>query len=262
MDDRIRRLGWDVARIEAHQRDDLRALLAHAIEYSPFHRRRLAGIDPGSFELRDLARLPVMTKSMMMDEFDDVVTDARITRDVVEDALARTTDVPVPIASEYVAMHSGGSSGRRGVFVFDDVAVSDFYASLSRSLTRRLVTIGGAPDGGLHIAMVAAGSATHATGSVPAWTAGGRLPFRFTSVPVTQPLPEIVARLNALDAPVLSGYATMLGRLAAEQRAVGCGSRRWLSHQRARHCSLKCVPRSATRSARRSSTRSARPKAL
>ena len=80
MDDRIRRLGWDVGRIEAHQRDHLRALLAHAIEYSPFHRRRLAGIDPGSFELRDLARLPVMTKSMMMDEFDDVVTDARITR--------------------------------------------------------------------------------------------------------------------------------------------------------------------------------------
>ena len=33
--------------IAAHQQDQLRALLAHAVEHSPFHARRLRGIDLG-----------------------------------------------------------------------------------------------------------------------------------------------------------------------------------------------------------------------
>ena len=34
--------------------------------------------------MSDLAKLPVMTKTDMMDNFDDVVTDRRLTRDLVE----------------------------------------------------------------------------------------------------------------------------------------------------------------------------------
>ena len=64
--DHIDRLTWDRERIEAHQLQRLRALLAVAIERSPFHARRLSGIDPTTFELADLARLPVMTKAEMM----------------------------------------------------------------------------------------------------------------------------------------------------------------------------------------------------
>jgi hypothetical protein len=58
----------------------LRALLACAIERSPFHARRLAGIDQGRFELADLAGLPVMSKEQMMAGFDELATDRRITR--------------------------------------------------------------------------------------------------------------------------------------------------------------------------------------
>jgi phenylacetate-CoA ligase len=59
----IERLGWDAGRLAAHQRDRLRALLALAIARSPFHAERLRGVDPYRFELTDLARLPVMTKT-------------------------------------------------------------------------------------------------------------------------------------------------------------------------------------------------------
>ena len=50
---------WDAGRLAAHQRERLRALLACAIGGSPFHAWRLAGIDPGRFELDDLADLPL-----------------------------------------------------------------------------------------------------------------------------------------------------------------------------------------------------------
>jgi len=63
------RLAWDRARLGAHQRDRLRALLRHAAANSPFHARRLAGIDVDRFEPGDLPRLPVMTKAEMMSEF-------------------------------------------------------------------------------------------------------------------------------------------------------------------------------------------------
>jgi phenylacetate-CoA ligase len=217
--DHIERLRWSRERIEATQRAELRALLAHAIAHSPIHRRRLGDIEPGRFDLPDLRNLPVMTKAEMMASLDDVFTDRRLNRGLVEQALAATTTEPVPILGQYTALASGGVSGQRGVFVFDPEAMVGYLLSLSRSLMARLAALGGPPPQGLTIAMVAAASAVHGTRGGVAWMAGGASPLRAIPVPVTLPLPEIVERLNALQPPFLYGYASMLVRLAAEQRA-------------------------------------------
>jgi phenylacetate-coenzyme A ligase PaaK-like adenylate-forming protein len=124
------------------------------------------------------------------------------------------------VVADHLVIATGGSSGERGVFVFDREALATFLGGLSRTLLQRLAAMGGPPPGGLPIAMVAAASPIHATGlagRIAAPDAG--LPFRFLSVPITLPLPEIVDRLNALQAPALYGYASILERLAAEQRA-------------------------------------------
>jgi phenylacetate-CoA ligase len=179
----------------------------------------LSDIDTSRFELADLSSLPVMTKAEMMRSFDEVLTDRRLTRGLVEEALARTAGEPIPILGDYTALASGGSSGERGVFVFDSEAVVGFFSSITRPLMARLRALGGAPPGGLPIAFVGAACAVHATGSASAWTGGGQLPFHFLPVPATLPVPEIVARLNALRAPGLNGYPSMLARLAAERHA-------------------------------------------
>jgi phenylacetate-CoA ligase len=215
----IARMSMPAAELAAHQRDALRALLTYVVAKSPFHRRRLAGLDVSRFELADITRLPVMTKADMMDDLGDVFTDRRLTSGVVEDALAATTAEPVAILGEYLALASGGSSGRRGVFVLDRHAAVQFIASLTRSLMRRLLASGGLPPGGLCIAMVGAPSAVHATGSASAWTIGADMPLHFIAAPATLPLPQLVERLNALEPPMLTGYATVLARLAEERRA-------------------------------------------
>jgi phenylacetate-CoA ligase len=46
--DHIQRLRWSHQQIATAQREGLRTMLAHAIENSPFHRRRLGGVDPGT----------------------------------------------------------------------------------------------------------------------------------------------------------------------------------------------------------------------
>ncbi len=218
LSDHIERLQWTRERIEASQRDGLRALLAHALERSPFHRRRLGHVEPGRFDLADLSSLPVMTKSEMMESLDDVLTDRRLKRGLVEQALADTATEPVPILGHYTALASGGVTGPRGVFVSDPEAMVAYISSLFRSLMARLRSIAGPPPQGLTIALVAAASAVHATRSVTAWTAGGASPFRAVPIPVTLPLTEIVERLNALQPPFLYAYAAMMACLAAEQR--------------------------------------------
>ena len=214
--DQIARLSWSAEQIAARQREGLRALLAHARERSPFHGRRLRGVDPARFELEDLATLPVMTKAELMDDFEDVLTDRRLTRALAEEALAATAGEPRPLFGEFVCLSSGGSSGRRGVFVQDFEAMFAFFCSVNRAAMKRMLPAGGPPPGGIPIGMVAAGSAVHATGAGPAWMAGS--PMRFVAVPVTLPLSEIVERLNALQPAILYGYPSALARLAREQR--------------------------------------------
>jgi phenylacetate-coenzyme A ligase PaaK-like adenylate-forming protein len=121
--DQIERLRWSREQIDAAQREGLRTLLARAVEKSPFHRQRLGGIDPSNFEVADLGSLPVMTKAQMMEALDAVFTDRRLSRGLVEQALAATVTEPIPILGEYAAVASGGCSGQRGLFVFDREAL-------------------------------------------------------------------------------------------------------------------------------------------
>jgi phenylacetate-coenzyme A ligase PaaK-like adenylate-forming protein len=219
MDGHIGRLTWGADRIEEFQRERLRDLLATAIERSPFHRRRLAGtgIDPATFEIGELAALPTMTKEAMMAEFDAVATDRRVTLAAAERAIGAATSIPRLIAGDLLVLASGGSSGRRGLFVFDAEGFAEYTASLLRPMMARLRSVGGPPPGGLHGAIVAADSAIHATGVASVLLEGS--PITLTPLPVTLPLDVIVARLNALQPMMLVGYPSMLARLAHERCA-------------------------------------------
>ena len=209
------RLAWNADRLASHQQERLRALLAHAAEHSPFHRRRLGGLDASHFQLSDLARLPVMTKSQMMDSFDDVLTDRRLNRGLVEAHLAACQREPDLLFDRYVCLASGGSSGQRGIFVQTLGEWLDFVASLVRPGYARALAAGGPPPEGLVLGIVAAASPVHSSGFGAAVAVGP--PWRLIPAPATLPLAEIVARLNNAQPPALSGYPSKLAELAAEQ---------------------------------------------
>jgi phenylacetate-coenzyme A ligase PaaK-like adenylate-forming protein len=211
------RLGWDATQLARHQRERLRLLLAHAAEHSPFHARRLRGLDPSRFEAGDLARLPVMTKTQMMAEFDNVVTDRRLSRRLVEQHLAASLHEPGLLLDQYVCLTSGGSSGLRGIFVQTLSEFTDFVASLVRPGYARALAAGGPPPEGLVLGIVAAASPVHSSGFGAAVATGP--PVRLIPAPATLPLAQIVARLNAARPPALLGYASKLAELAREQLA-------------------------------------------
>jgi phenylacetate-CoA ligase len=213
MPDHLQRPGWSAGQLAAFQRDRLRALLARAIDRSPFHATRLRGIDPGRFELADLTRLPVMTKAEMMENFDSAVTDRRLTRDLVEQHLAASVREPSALLGDYVSLVSGGSSGLRGIFVQTLGEYAEFVATIMRGI----MSVSGPPPGGLVIGMVGAASPAHSSG-LAAKTAAAP-PLRMIPAPAALPTAEIVSRLNAAQPPILMGYAAKLAELAGEQRA-------------------------------------------
>jgi phenylacetate-CoA ligase len=222
----FQRLGWSAAQLRDWQRDRLRRLLATAIEHSAFHAKRMRGIDPARFELADLPSLPVMTKTQMMAHFDELISDRLLTREAAERALAATQNEPRPLPGGYLCMATGGSSGQRGIFAYDPASVVEFVSLIFRT---RLAALGLATAPGsapvpvpvpvpeITFAMVGAPSAVHGTVLVPSMLAGS--PITFVNIPVTRPVPEIVGRLNELQAHGLFGYPSMLARLATEQQA-------------------------------------------
>ena len=216
MPQHLERLGWDAGRLAAWQRDRLRALLARAIAGSPFHARRLRGVDPDRFELADLARLPVMTKADMMENFDAVTTDRRLRRDLVERHLTRAVTDPSLLLGDYVVLVSGGSSGQRGLFVQTVDEYAEFAASVTRRGMAAALASGGLPPEGLVIGMVGAGSPVHVSGL--ASVTATRPPVRLVPAPASLPVAEIVRRLNEARPPALLAYAAKLAELAREQR--------------------------------------------
>src|SRR5215469_3334824 len=194
----VDRLTWSADRLRDWQRERLRAALAAAKRGSPFHARRLAGVDPSRFELADLPDLPVMTKAEMMAEFDDVITGRRLTREAAEGALAAAGGMtPQVLPGGYLCIASGGSSGQRGIFAHDAASIAEWLSLIFRTgvaataAARSAAEADSQPVPSLNVTMVAAPSAVHGTVLGPSMLEGS--PIRFSHAPVTWELAEIVA---------------------------------------------------------------------
>ncbi len=186
------------------------------MERSPWHHERLAAVDVSTLMAADLSGLPVMTKSDLMENFDDIVTDRRLTLDVCErhvDALRGDAY----LLDEFHVVASGGSSGQRGVFVYGWDAWAICYSSIARFPARDRTLHPELASSPPVVATVAAAKASHISAAIGATFS---TPDRQRhSVPVSQPMERIVDRLNHLQPTTLMGYSSFLPRLATETRA-------------------------------------------
>lgn len=194
----------------------LRALLAHATSRSPWHRKRLSGFDLDRASGADFETLPTMTKTDLMDNFDDIVTDRRVTRELCERHLTNLTD-DAYLLDEYHVVASGGASGQRGVFLYGFEAWAILWVSIVRFQQREWAadpTLVGVPR---VTAVVAASNPTHISAAIGRTFSTPRNPRHL--FPVNQRLEDIVAGLNALQPTILMGYSSFLAHLALEARA-------------------------------------------
>jgi phenylacetate-CoA ligase len=210
----VARLDWPADRLLAERERLLRRLLAYAKARSPWHARRLAGIDPADFAEARIRELPVMTKADLMENFDQVVTDRRVTLEDANRHLASLKEDRYFLGSQHVVA-SGGSTGRRGVFVYDGPAWVDLWAGMQRYGVR----LGCVPSLGsrLRVAQIGADKAVHVINALSQTFSTPLLNFR--RFPVAMPFPEMVAGLQVFQPTILQGYPSVLLELAREQEA-------------------------------------------
>jgi phenylacetate-CoA ligase len=142
----LARESWPREQLLAYQRARLRDLLAHAVGHSPYYAETLGS---GAAE-RPLSTLPVLPKRTLMEQWDRIVCDRRLTRAAVE-AHAAGPARGDPYLNEFHVFTSSGSTGLRGLIVFSrpdwEIAAANILRCVARSEVRpgaRTVVIAGA----------------------------------------------------------------------------------------------------------------------
>jgi phenylacetate-coenzyme A ligase PaaK-like adenylate-forming protein len=210
------------ADIEAVQVRKFRSLARHAQARSPYYARviRQHGIDLNTCLARDF---PVLTKSLLMANFDEIVTDPRVTKLGVMEFLSRSTDPKERLFDELTVMHTSGTSGEVGYFLYSKADYSRLRAAAVRN---REAFRGLLPRLGLRLRRVrlafygaTGGHFAGVTGVASMQRGLGKWFIDARAFEVNTPLPEVVGAINEFQPDALWGYTTALKMLGDEQRA-------------------------------------------
>jgi phenylacetate-coenzyme A ligase PaaK-like adenylate-forming protein len=212
----IERLDWPADRLALHRAQRLRDLVREAIDRSPWHRERLDGIDVTRLDDDGLCELPPMTKADLMDNFDRIATDERLSLGAVNDHLETVTTGSY-LLDRYTAVTSGGSTGHRGVFVSDWEGWATFWMGCFRQTLRARWSDPELSSRPLVSGWVTAAHFTHATAALSRTFASPE--FVNVRFPVTLPTDDVVAGLNETQPDCLVAYPSVLHVLSFEARA-------------------------------------------
>lgn len=199
----------------------LRALLAYARAHVPLHQRLQRGL-PAPAKVR-LADLPVMNKSMIMADLQASLAGDQLDRKRIDAFIADPAKIGAPLADHYAVWTSSGSTGEPGIFVHDGTALAVYDAL-------ELLRFRGLPAWSLSKAPLAVTERYAMVAAIEGHFAGiatiQRLRRNFPwfapfvrAFSVLQPLPALIAQLNAYQPKLLAAYPTVAELLADEQRA-------------------------------------------
>lgn len=195
--------------LEAQQLRKFRRLVAFAQKHSPYYQRIIAerGINPATCVPSDF---PVLTKKDVSANFDDIVTNRRVTREGIMKFLANSKDPNERFEGEFHVLHTSGTSGTMGIYVYSHaewIQGSSLVARVAPPRLRRRSAFVAATRG--HFAGVSLMvTGNHGT---------NRLFYNVRTYDVSRPMPEIIEELNRFQPHTLSGYAGVLKVLGEAQ---------------------------------------------
>ena len=199
------------ADLEALQLRRFRALVAHCAQHSAYYRAIIAqrGIDPATCRVEDF---PVLDKASVLANYDRISTDPAVTWERVSAFAARGDDDETLMDGRFQVIHTSGTSGETGYFVFsgDDWArglAPALRINPYRGKRRKLAFYGIVNDHGAGAAM----AMTSNRGLV-------RLAYNARGFDILKPVDETLAEIDRFQPDILVGYPTALSVLADAQR--------------------------------------------
>jgi len=209
------------AGIAARRKRRLDDLLDFVTRQSRFYRRHYEDVDR---PITDLESLPPVTKPMLMDRFDEVVTDTAVTRADVDAFVADESKIGHRFLDRYPVWTTSGTTGELGILLQDEFAMTatdsvgdrwSLPAFLDAETLVRLVR----NDGRTAEIAVGGGHFAAASGIALFQREHPVLRDRMRLFSPQRPLTELVDRLNEFQPAILVGYTSVLTELAREQRA-------------------------------------------
>jgi phenylacetate-coenzyme A ligase PaaK-like adenylate-forming protein len=211
---------WPREQLERFKQERFEALVSHAEQHSPYYSER-RGESPAPID-----------KATLMENFDAIVTDPRLRRNDLL-ALVESYDGDDLELGRYRVMTTSGSSGRKGLFVYDRPA----WVELIAQFLRYNAMIGLGPRlPRLRIAAIGGASGQHMTRRVAQTSKVGL--HRVLSLPVTLPVARLVDELNSFQPHFMNVFPSMAVLLAEEQLA----GRLRISLERMSTSSELCTP--------------------
>lgn len=212
----IQRLSWSKQELLDFQTSRLRNILQTANNRSPYYREILKGFDLNSFELDDLSKLPVLKKDTVMENWDSFVTVEGINRKTAEDHLEKLRDgktVNPYFDNKYLFIATGGSSGKRGMFIWDEEFLSETVCLCFRYLADQETRHGN--TGEIKMAVLEAPSLLH--GSQHLFTVNYAPNVTVKSLSSIEGSEMQHNILNEFQPDYLVGFASVIAELAHAQ---------------------------------------------
>ncbi len=202
----IDRLSWTRAKLENYQLKKLKLILAYAKKYSPWYAHTLKNIELSSFTLKDLNKIPILTKDTFINHWDDIVTDRKLSLKYIQSIINQKCKNN----TSYRITRSGGTSGKTGLYVFDRSAWINSFNSTIRALIHEKV-IQNKINQTITRITLAAPFTTHMTSSL---MIGAQSAVNDIYLPVTEPYDLILKKIQTHNIDILQGFPSMLSKIA------------------------------------------------
>ncbi len=195
------------------QQERFRKLLYHVLNNSKFYNNyyKEYGIDVSNIDKIKIEELPFIDKQIMMKNYNDFVCDKSIIKEELEVLFSTNENSTSRFKDKYEAIHTSGSSGVPGFFVYGPNDWAILKALVLTRVSKNKIN----PIKKIKLAFLGFIDG-HYAGITLARDAPTAL-FDFLPININIPLEESVKLLNEYQPDSLSGYANGVYSLALEQ---------------------------------------------
>lgn len=122
------------AEMQKLQEKKLRKMLTFTYERSAYYCRKFkaAGITAESIQTVPLSQIPTLDKAELLEHFNELVTVTDVTQEGMRQFDSKETMNRKPYMGKYHVVHSSGSTGKPGYFVYDEAAWSSMLLGIIR----------------------------------------------------------------------------------------------------------------------------------